>query len=120
MHELSICRSLLAEVERAAAANNAVDVNEIVVAVGRLSGVEPPLLARAFEVARMGTIAEHALLKIETLPVIVWCKACGVETSAAANALLCGQCGTWQVDLKSGTELLLKRVELSADSGSLN
>ena len=120
MHELSICQSLLEVVDRVATENDAADVREIVIAVGALSGVEAPLLARAFEIARIGTIAERAQLKIESSPAIVWCKVCAVETAAAANTLLCGQCGTWQVDLKCGTELLLKRIELSANSGLPN
>jgi len=112
MHELSVCQSLLGEVERVAAANDATDVSKIIVAVGPLSGVEAPLLARAFEVARMGTIAEHAMLEVETLPAVVWCKSCALETPVPANALLCGRCGSWKVELRSGSELLLTRVEL--------
>ena len=119
MHELSICQSLLGEVERVAAANDATDVNRIFVAIGPLSGVEAPLLARAFDVARMGTIAEHALLEIETVPAVVWCKACAIETPVAANVLLCGRCGTWQVELKSGDELLLTRVELTGNANPM-
>lgn len=113
MHELAICQSLLREVGRAAVANGCAEVTGIVVAVGPLSGVEAPLLARAFTVARGGSIAERATLEIETVPIIVWCKTCAIETLAAANALLCGRCGAWQVDLKSGDELLLMRVELA-------
>ncbi len=113
MHELSICQSLLGEVERVATGHASTEVNRIFVAVGPLSGVEAPLLARAFDVARMGTIAEHAVLEIETIPAVVWCEACAIETPVAANSLLCGRCGTWQVELKSGAELLLTRVELT-------
>lgn len=116
MHELSICQSLLGEVERVATANAATEVNRIFVAVGPLSGVEPPSLARAFEVARTGTIAERAVLEIEIVPAVVWCKACAIETPVAANSLLCGRCGTWQVELKSGAELLLTRVELTSSA----
>lgn len=113
MHELAICESLLNEVERIAASHRAREVIEIVVAVGALSGVEPQLLERAFVVARCGTVADRATLRFEATSTAVWCKACECETSVAANALLCGQCGTWQVQLKSGDELLLKRVELA-------
>ena len=49
------------------AANDATEVSRIAVAVGPLSGVDASLLARAFEVARMGTIAAHAQLEIETI-----------------------------------------------------
>jgi hydrogenase nickel incorporation protein HypA/HybF len=112
MHEFAICQSLIAEAGRVAAAHNASEVTGIVVAVGPLSGVEAPLLARAFEIARTGTIAERAVLDIEIVPISVWCGDCGAASAAGVNALLCGRCGTWQVDLNSGDELLLKRVEL--------
>jgi len=113
MHELSVCRSLLEEVERVAAANDASAVEKIVVAVGSLSGVEASSLARTFAVARAGTIAEHAVIEVETVPALVWCEACAIATPAAANTLLCGRCGSWQVELRSGTELVLRRVELT-------
>jgi hydrogenase nickel incorporation protein HypA/HybF len=116
MHELAICQSLLREVERVAAEHGAVAVSGIVIAIGPLAGVEAPLLARAFSVARAGTIAENASLEVETTAIMVQCGACGAETTVAANALLCGECGAWRVELKSGDELVLKRVELALDA----
>lgn len=118
MHELSICQSLLSEVKRVAAANDATDVSKIVVAVGPLSGVDAPLLARAFDTARMGTIAEDAMLEVEIVPAVVWCETCAIETPVAANALLCGSCGSWRVELRSGAELLLTRVELTTSANA--
>jgi len=112
MHELSVCQGLLKEAARVAGAHGADRVIRIVVAIGPLSGVEVPLLERAFTVARAGTIACSALLETETIPVAVWCESCHAETPAAANRLLCGKCGDWKVQLKSGDELLLKSVEL--------
>ena len=116
MHELAICQSLLRQVERAALANGSSEVSAIVVAIGPLSGVEAPLLARAFTVARSGSVAARARLEIQSMPIIVWCKSCAIETRVPANALLCGRCGTWQVALRSGDELLLMRVELTANA----
>ena len=113
MHELAICQGLLSEIGRVAAAHGADELTKIVIAIGPLSGVEPQLLERAFSVARVGTVAHRASLQIETSPVTVWCKTCEIETKVASNALLCGTCGTWQVQLKSGDELLLKRLELA-------
>ena len=113
MHELSVTQALLRQVEQISAQHDSREVAGITVAVGPLSGVEAPLLARAFTVARMGTVAEHATLEIKAMPIIVWCEACARETPVAANALLCGGCSSWRVDLRSGDELLLKRVELA-------
>jgi len=112
MHELSVCQSLLAEVERIAAVHRATSVSRLVVAIGPLSGVEPPLLDRAFEIARMGSVARTACLEIEQCPVTVWCDVCNILTEVKPNALLCAQCGSWRVTLKSGDELLLKSIEL--------
>jgi hydrogenase nickel incorporation protein HypA/HybF len=115
MHELTICQSLLAEVERIVSQNGAVEAAEIIVQVGPLSGVEPGLLQRTFQMARIGTVAARAALKIETGPVVVWCGACDRETTVVPNALLCGDCGGWKVRLRAGDELLLKRLFLAAD-----
>ncbi|HTW35747.1 MAG TPA: hydrogenase maturation nickel metallochaperone HypA [Rhizomicrobium sp.] len=113
MHELTICQSLLSEISRIAAQHGARAVTEIVVAVGPLSGVEPKLLERAFSVAQSGTIADRATLVFEETTVVVWCRDCQRETPVAANALLCGECGTWRVELRSGDEMILKRLELA-------
>jgi hydrogenase nickel incorporation protein HypA/HybF len=113
MHELTICQSLLSKIAHIATPYTGCEVTEIVVAVGPLSGVEPQLLERAFSVARCGTVADRAMLIFEAVAVVVRCKTCETETIVAANALLCGTCGTWQVELRSGDEMLLKRVKLA-------
>jgi hydrogenase nickel incorporation protein HypA/HybF len=112
MHELSVCQGLLNDVARIAAAHRAAHVIRITVAVGPLSGVEALLLKRAFIVARQGTVAHAAVLETEIASIMVWCRACNIETLAEANRLLCGQCGDWRVQLKSGDDLLLKSIEL--------
>ncbi len=112
MHELAVCQSLLHEVGRVAGAHNAAKVMEVVVTVGPLSGIEAPQLVRAFTIARAGTVADDATLLIDEAPVVVWCDACETESEVQPNALLCRRCGTWRVSLKSGNELLLKRIEL--------
>ncbi len=52
------------------------------------------------------------MLEIESLPVQVCCQACGTVSDVPPNRLLCGTCAGWRVDLVSGDELLLTRVEL--------
>ena len=112
MHELAVCQALLTQVQRVAAEHGARAVRRVVLKVGPLSGVEPQLLRRAFDVARLGGIAAEAELSIEPVAVRVRCRECEAETDAAANRLLCGRCGAWQTQLLSGEELVLQRVEL--------
>lgn len=113
MHELSVCLSLLEQVERVARENGAGSVEKILVTIGPLSGVEPELLRNAYPLAAAGTIAETAELEIEYAEVVVHCSECDAETTAAANRLVCGACGDYRTRLVSGDEMVLKRVELS-------
>lgn len=113
MHEMSICQGLIDEVERIATEKGASQVDSIVLSIGPLSGVEPLLLSRAFEIARADTVAKNAALEIETGPVVVECRSCGASGEVALNRLLCPSCGDWQVNLKQGDEMLLLRLELS-------
>lgn len=113
MHELSICQAMLSQVAALAFEKDADAVDRITVIIGPLSGVEAPLLERAFSVARVGTVAADAVLEAETGPVIVKCRCCGDRTQVDVNRLICGACGDWRVDVQEGEELLLKSVELS-------
>jgi len=112
MHELSICQGLLRQVQQVAADNNARSVELIRLRIGGLSGVEPPLLERAFEIARAGTIASEALLEIEQGPVVVKCRECGASSAVEVNRLVCQYCGDWRVNVTEGEELLLLSVEI--------
>jgi len=113
MHEMSICQGLMDQVERIAREQNANRVDIIVLSIGPLAGVEPELLKRAFEVARSQTVADNAVLEIETGPIVVECRKCGASGNAQVNRLLCPSCGDWQVNLVQGDELMLLRLEVS-------
>lgn len=112
MHEFSICRSLLGQVEALGVEHGARRVTSVKVAVGPLCGVEPGLLERAYLLARCGTVADIAPLIVETLPIVVECRTCGRESAAAANRLICAHCGDYRVEVVSGDELILLSVEM--------
>ncbi len=113
MHEYSVCIALVEQAEKIAREHDAGRVELIVLRIGPLSGVEPPLLERAYPLAAAGTLAEGAELLFESAPVVVRCSQCGAETEAAPNRLLCGACGDYRTHLISGDEMLLARLELS-------
>lgn len=113
MHELAICQGLMSQVERLASEQGARCVDHIVLSLGPLSGVEPTLLERAFEIARFGTVADKATLEIQSGPLVVECRNCGLQNEAQLSRLLCKACESWQVNVIKGDEMLLMRVELS-------
>ena len=113
MHELSVCLSLLQQLETIARQHNAASVDQVFLKVGPLSGIEPELLRKAYPLAVAGTVAEAAELFIEYGEVIVTCTECGAESPAKPNRLLCAACGDFRTRLISGDEMTLQRVELT-------
>ena len=113
MHELAVCQGLINELERLALEHKAGRIDTIVLSIGPLSGIEPHLLKRAFDIACLDSVAKDAKLEIETGPVVVECRSCGASGEVQANCLLCPSCGDWQVNMVQGDELLLLRFEVS-------
>jgi hydrogenase nickel incorporation protein HypA/HybF len=112
VHELSVCQALLAQVVEIATDRGASAVSRITVEVGPLSGVEPALLASAFEIVRAGSCAAGAILLIETTAITISCLICGAESQTAPNRLLCAACGGYRTRVVGGDELRLRGVEL--------
>ena len=115
MHELAVCQALLEQVQQLTLKCQAERVTRVVIRVGPLSGVEPQLLVRAFEVARAGGVAATAELCIEPAPVRIRCLACDAESEVPPNRLVCAGCGHWRTRVVSGDELRLDRLELWTD-----
>ena len=111
MHELSICQAIVAAVERIARQHDAA-VASITVKIGPLSGVEATQLEQVYPLAVAGTALDRARLVIDFVPVRVRCQACGEESPAAPNRIVCAHCGDWHTEIMSGDELLLASVEL--------
>jgi hydrogenase nickel incorporation protein HypA/HybF len=113
MHELSVCLALMQQVERIAREHGAGGVERIMLQLGPLSGVEAPLLERAWPLAATGTIAHAAQLVIERAPVRVRCTQCDAVSDVPPNRLLCSACGDFRTRLVSGDEMLLVNLQLS-------
>lgn len=112
MHELSLCHSLIEQVEQIALNHGAQRVAVVKLKVGPLSGVEPELLQHAYPFASAGTVAAESTLLIELAPLKVSCEICGAETEARPDWLVCAACGDCHTRLVSGDEMLLMSVEL--------
>ena len=118
MHELSVCQGLMRQVQQIAYDNQAKAVDLIRLRVGGLSGIEPSLLAHAFEIARAGTVAAEAELEIEQGPIVVKCQECGASSVVPANRLICEFCGEWRVNVTEGEELMLMSLEIETKESS--
>lgn len=112
MHELSIAQSIIEQIEDVARKEKAVRVASVSLAIGALSGVERESLEFVFPMAAEGTIAEGAALVIEDVPATLKCHACQAESDARMPLLTCGKCGSSDVDVSGGRDLVVKSVEL--------
>ena len=96
-----------------AAREKASAVKVIHLEIGELSCVADRALLFAFEVARVGTVAEEAELAIRRHPVTVRCQPCRREVVLeSAQLLKCPVCGTPSNDIVSGRELEVSRIEV--------
>jgi hydrogenase nickel incorporation protein HypA/HybF len=113
MHELSIAQALVEQIERIARRESSSRVESVTLSVGDLCGVDPRALEMAFPLAAEQTIAEGADLKIHTASATVQCRGCGEGGRADPLLLCCGRCGSTDVEINGGRELLITSLELN-------
>jgi hydrogenase nickel incorporation protein HypA/HybF len=112
MHELSIVASLFEIVEEKAKEQQAVRVVRISLKVGQLAGVVPEFLQTAFDSYKRDTIAAEALLEITSVPLRVKCRKCQAVTEKDDFVFTCPACGSTELEVLEGTELLLDKLDL--------
>jgi hydrogenase nickel incorporation protein HypA/HybF len=112
MHELSIAESVVAVASRHARGRR---VEKVTVRAGHLRQVVPAALELAFELVAEGTAVEGAKLEIEPVPAAGRCHDCGIESELEGFPLLCPRCGSLDVELISGEELLVDSLELEEE-----
>ena len=113
MHELSIALDLLDAAAHAAKQHGA--VHAVHVRIGRLSGVVSEALSSAWEVARVGSPLEDAVLEIEEVDGAAYCPACAAEQRIVSPQWLrCSRCGSAVAEIIRGRELELVALEVES------
>lgn len=113
MHEYSIVQALYDRVAGAAADKGATAVHRVRVRIGEMSGVDPGLLATAWETFRVRTLCEHAPLDIDRVAAVWDCSGCGRELPRGAH-LQCPSCGR-PARLRQGDEIVLEQIEMEVE-----
>ncbi len=115
MHELSVVQGLFERLAEEVKPYGDCRVTLVRLRVGVLSGVVPELLRSAFEACRKGTFAESAVLEIDVTKPVFRCRACGGESFREELDYSCAKCGSRDVELVSGDELILEKLEVETD-----
>jgi hydrogenase nickel incorporation protein HypA/HybF len=109
VHELALCRSVVAAARRHAEGR---PVTQVALRVGHLRQVVPEAMDLAWTALTDGTELEGATLVVEAVPAVVHCRDCGADTELEWPVLACGACGGRGVDLVSGEELLVASIDV--------
>jgi hydrogenase nickel incorporation protein HypA/HybF len=109
MHELSIADAI---VRIACAHAGGRRIETVEVKVGHLRQVVPDALAFAFTLVAEGTQAQGAALLMEEVPAAGICRMCGSESDLPGFPLACDACGSLDVELVRGEELLVDALTM--------
>jgi hydrogenase nickel incorporation protein HypA/HybF len=110
MHEYSIVQALVERVGAEARARGATAVHRVAVRIGELSGVEPELLATAYDTFRERTVCDRAELDLQVVAARWACPGCG-RAIARGDVLTCASCALPAL-LVQGDEIMLDRIEM--------
>jgi hydrogenase nickel incorporation protein HypA/HybF len=113
VHELSIVCSVVESVQEAIRERKIERVEAVNLRVGALSGVLEDALLFSYELATEGTPLEGSVLRIERVPVRVYCAGCQQESElASVQSFRCPRCHELTADIRSGRELEIKSIQI--------
>jgi len=120
VHELSIASRIVELVGEQVCAAGGGRVAAVTLKIGTLSCVHEDALRFSFNLAREGTPLADAELRVVTVPVVIWCAACGREvTLPGIQKFACPECGTPSGDIRAGRELDLESIELDDEAAAV-
>jgi hydrogenase nickel incorporation protein HypA/HybF len=115
MHEFALASSIRDIVLETACANRGLAVRRVVCRVGALRQVVPDLIRTAFAACCADSIASGAELLIEIDPVKANCRDCGQTTNCDTMPYECPRCGSFEIALSGGSDLLVASVTIDQE-----
>ena len=112
MHELSICQSLIENIEDAAREHSFTTVTRVTLEIGQFAGVDLEALKFSFDVAGRGTLCEGSTLAILSMPGEGYCFDCQSNVEIPDRLAPCPQCGSARVQGVGGDQLKIKDLEV--------
>ena len=109
MHELAIAGHVVDIAARYAGGRR---VTKVYLRVGHLRQVVPSALLFSFDLVAQGTSVEGAELVLDEVPAAGLCRRCGAESHLEAFPLLCGACGSPELEISRGEELYVESLEM--------
>lgn len=125
MHELSMAQGIINAVLETAESNNATEVNEVTIEVGRLAMINPEQLQFILGVLIENTIMEDAEIKFEEIPAEIQCFDCDFRGTAIiddkdhyAPLVKCPVCDSIKVETLNGKDIVVKNIVIEKPDDS--
>ncbi len=113
MHELGIVFYIIRDVKQAAEENGVSRVSAVVMDIGKVSTVVPEYLTDCWRwAADKEELLKGCELRINTVPAVTYCEACGREYETVPNGRTCPFCGSGSTYLLRGNEVEIKEIEV--------
>jgi hydrogenase nickel incorporation protein HypA/HybF len=110
VHEFGVAAGVLDAVEARAAGR---PVSALRLHVGALQRLDRAVFDGAFAMLADGGVAAGAAIDVVEVPVRLRCLGCGATTTADEVVVDCEHCGTHDLELLSGDDLVLESITLA-------
>ncbi len=112
MHELGLVFHIIKRLEKLAQEQNLSAIQSVTLELGEVSGVVPEFLEDGWKWAvKKSPIMTNAALKIESLPAVTICNACGKTYGTVEHGKICPFCKSEDTVLQKGNEMNIKEIE---------
>ncbi|GJM26660.1 MAG: putative hydrogenase nickel incorporation protein HypA [Phycisphaerae bacterium] len=116
MHEFSVARSICNIALEESRRHDVERVTAICIEVGAMRQIVPELLRTAFDIAAKETILYGAKLEIHDVPITIKCCDCGQFAASATLQLQCVHCGSANVEINGGNEMMVSSIRVAEEA----
>ncbi|MGA2823239.1 MAG: hydrogenase maturation nickel metallochaperone HypA [Bacteroidales bacterium] len=104
MHELSLAMEVIELIQNESEKNGVSIIEEILIEVGDLCGVETDIFQSALEIVVKNTLLENSIVRIIRTPGKGKCSSCNLEFEMKNRLDCCPQCGCLPSEISGGQE----------------
>ncbi len=122
MHELSMADAILKTAVDVAEKNDAQEITEVTIEIGKLTLLNPEQLKFMIEVLSENTLLEGAQIIIEEIPIEIKCRSCEFLGPAPSDDLdyfvpivNCPQCEGQDLEITKGRECNVKTIKIEKE-----
>ncbi len=112
MHELAVTESILEIAVRHAEGQKAQRITDLFIVMGAWASTVDDSIQFYWDMISDGTIAKGAKLHFKRIPVEILCLDCGHTYSPTSRDLLCPNCQSTRIKVKTGEEFFLEAIEV--------